>query len=86
MVADRETLKRHYGHKLQLSALPPTENLEVRGRAEVHEKLAHATRACANSYQKGKRSFVLVGELDPKALEEFLPSFVRAQRILNDEL
>jgi hypothetical protein len=86
IIADRETLKKHYGHKLQENALPPTNNLEARGRGDVHDKLTHATRECSNAYEKGKRSFVLVGELNPAALEPLLPSFARAKRILNARL
>ncbi|MFO1487353.1 MAG: DUF4276 family protein [Verrucomicrobiota bacterium] len=86
IVADRETLKKHYGHKLQENALPPTNNLEARGRGDVHDKLAHATRECSNAYEKGKRSFVVVGELNPAALESLLPSFARAKRILSAKL
>ena len=86
IVGDRETLRQHYGHKLQENALPPTNNLESRSRSDVHDNLAHATRACSNAYQKGKRSFVVVGELNPKALEPLLPSFKRATQILNEKL
>lgn len=86
IVADRETLRKHYGHKLQENGLPPTNNLESRSRSDVLDKLAHATRECSNAYQKGKRSFVVVGELNPTALEPLLPSFARANRILNDQL
>lgn len=86
IVADRGTLKKHYGHKLQEAALPPTNNLEIRGRADVHSKLEHATRCCSNAYEKGKRSFLVVGELNPVALEPLLPNFARAKKILNDKL
>lgn len=86
IVADRETLKTHCGHKLQETALPPTNNLESRGRADVHTKLEHATRECSNAYKKGKRSFAVVGELNPAALEPLLPRFARAKRILTAKL
>jgi hypothetical protein len=86
IVADRETLKRHFGHKLQGSALPPATNLENQGRTKIHDKLEHATRKCSNAYRKGKRSFLLVGELNPQALEPLLPSFARVKRILNAKL
>lgn len=86
IVADRETLKKHYGHKLQENALPPTHNLEVRARGDVHARLEHATRDCSNAYKKGKRSFVLVGELNPYVLEPLLDSFKRAKRILDAKL
>ena len=86
IVADRKTLEKHYGHQLQKTALPPSFNLESRGRAEVHDKLQHATRECSNAYRKGKRSFTVVGELNPTAIEALLPSFSRMKRILNDKL
>lgn len=86
IVADRETLKKHYGHKLQESALPPANNLESRGRSDVHDKLEHATRDCSNAYKKGKRSFLVVGELNPAALEPLLPSFARVKKILKAKL
>ena len=86
IVADRATLRKHYGHMLQENALPPTNDLEDRQRSDVHDKLARATQVCSNAYRKGKRSFVVVGELNPTALEPLLPSFVRAKRILNEKL
>lgn len=86
IVADRDTLKRHYGHKLQETALPSVDHLENRGRVEVHKKLEHATRDCTNAYKKGKRSFVVVGELNPTKLESLLPSFARAKMILAEKL
>ncbi len=86
IVADRETLQSHYGHDLQVSALPPTPALESRCREEVHDKLVHATRTCSNAYRKGRRSFLVVGELNPAALEPLLPSFARVKRILNAKL
>lgn len=86
IAADRDTLKNHYKHKLQENLLPPTENLESRGRVEVHDNLERATRDCTNAYRKGKRSFVVLGELNPATLEERLPSFARAKRVLNEKL
>ena len=86
IVADQKTLKKHYGHDLQENALPRTNNLESRGRDDVHEKLQHATRDCPNAYQKGRRSFVVIGELNPDALEPLLPSFARVKRILEAKL
>ena len=86
IVADRETLKKHYGHKLKESALPPLIGLEKRNRKEVHDDLASATRDCSNAYKKGKRSFLVVGELNPDALETLLPSFARAKKIIKAKL
>jgi len=86
VVADRDALRKHYGSKLQVSALPPLVQLEGRGRHDVQDRLAHATRNCKNAYTKGKRSFELLARLTPAVLEEHLPSFVRTRRILNDKL
>jgi hypothetical protein len=86
IVADRAALREHYRHKLQENALPPLHKLESRARDEVHDKLVHATRNCSNAYSKGKRSFEVLGKLDPAVLKQHLPSFVRADRILKDKL
>ena len=86
IVADRTTLKDHYGSRLQESALPALSDLESRSRQEVQDKLSHATRNCRNAYAKGKRSFDVLGKLSPPALTEHLPSFRRNVRILEEEL
>lgn len=86
IVADRGTLETHYGNNLQQSALPPLDNLERRSRHDVQEGLAHATRTCTNAYEKGKRSFTILGLLNPEVLQLHLPHFVRVRRILNARL
>lgn len=86
IVADRETLRAHYRHELQENALPSIIDLEKRSRQEVHDKLKNATRNCSNAYQKGKRSFEVVGKLDPSVLTKLLPSFNRAMRVLHQKL
>ena len=85
IVADLKTLQTHYGAKLQANALPPRHNLENRHRHDVQDQLAHATRNCSNAYAKGKRSFEILGILNPTALE-MLPSFARMVRILKERL
>lgn len=85
IVADRPTLKDHYGQHLQESALPPLNDLESRNRHDVQTKLAHATRNCSNAYSKGKRSFEVLGKLNPSELKK-LPSFERSMRILAAKL
>jgi hypothetical protein len=86
IVSDRDTLRQHYGHNLQESALPPLDNLEQRSRQEVQESLKRATRRCQNAYRKGKRSFEVLGKLDPATLETHLAAFRRTKRILNEKL
>lgn len=85
-VADRTTLKAHFGHELQESALPPLNDLERRLRGDVQDRLVHATRICSNAYAKGKRSFEILGKLVPAILEKHLPSFTRVRRILDGHL
>ena len=85
IVADRVTLKEHYS-KLQENALPPLVELESRHRHDVHDKLVHATRDCSNAYSKGKRSFEVLAQLEPAVLKQYLPSFVRFDRILKQKL
>lgn len=86
IAADRATLREHYGQKLQENALPPLDNLENRNRHEVHDKLVHASRDCSNAYAKGKRSFEVLAKIDPAVLKRHLPSFVRVERILKEQL
>ena len=85
VVADREILKKHCGSRLQESALPPLDNLEQRSRHEIQDNLIHATRNCSNAFEKGKRSYEILGKLTPVSLNK-LPSFVRVIRILNERL
>jgi hypothetical protein len=86
IVSDPDTLRKHYGKCLQDSALPPCVDLESRDRHKIQEALDHATRNCKGPYEKGKRSFSLLGKLNPEALQKHLPSFARIVRILNEKL
>lgn len=83
IVADGAALEKHYGDKLQVSALPPLTDLEARSRQDIHKQLEHATRNCANAYAKGEPLFKILGELSPATSEQHLPSFARMRRILN---
>ncbi len=86
IIADREAMSKHYGKKLQDSALPSTQNLEQRSRHEIQDKLVHATRNCTNTYAKGRRSFEILAKLSPDELERLLPGFARTRRILKKKL
>jgi hypothetical protein len=86
IVCDRVALKTHFAAELQESALPPLHNLEARSRQEVLNQLMHASRECSNAYQKGGRSFELLGRLDPQTLSRYLPSFERVLRVLKARL
>ncbi len=86
IVADRDSLRQHYGSSLQESALPSLISLEQGNRQDIQEGLKRATRNCSNAYQKGKRSFEILGKLKPETMESHLPAFQRAKRILNEKL
>lgn len=86
IVADRDTLAGHYGNDLQQNALPPLDKLESRSRDQVQEQLMHATRDCSKACEKGKRSYNILGLLNPAVLEKRLPSFKRAKQVLDQKL
>jgi hypothetical protein len=86
IVADREALKACFKHKLQESALPPLHNLENRNRTELFDCLKHATRNCLAQYEKGKKSFELLGLLNAKTLRSHLPSVERSWLVLEKNL
>ncbi len=81
IVADRQAMRDHYNGGPQESALPSVVDLESRRRHDIQGALSHATRDCKNAYQKGKRSFEVLGKLDPAVLKEALPAFARFIRI-----
>jgi len=86
IAADRETMSRHFGHRLRDATLPPLQDLELRHRHEILDCLERASRECGNAYAKGKRSFEILGKLDPLVLRSLLPSFARVERILKEQL
>ena len=83
IVADRDALREKFGQDLNENQLPVLVDLESRHRDDVYQRLRRAT---SNGYSKGRVSFELVGSLDPVTLEQHLPSFCRARRILNEKL
>ena len=86
VASDRQALRDHYPGCLQENALPSLTNMESRTRDAVQNALVQATRTCRNKYAKGKKSFDVVGRLDPVELRRHLPSFVRCERVLKDQL
>ena len=83
IVADRDALQERFGRSLNENQLPPLVDLESRSRNDVHGRLRRAT---SNGYSKGKVSFELLGGLDPRVLEQHLPSFRRVRRIPGEKL
>ena len=87
IVADRDAVKKFFGQDLLENALPPTVDLENRSKDDVQTALKNATKNCGNrrKYKKGKRSFGLLGKLDPEKLKD-LPHFSRLCDVLNKKL
>ena len=86
IVADRSALCAHFGPCLLVSELPDLDSLEELRRGTVKNRLQDATQGCPTPYRKRGNSFEMLGRIDPKVLEERLPSFRRARRILTDKL
>ena len=86
IVTDREALKAHFGPRLNESALPPVQNMEQRDRHDILRALQDASKDCREPYAKGPKSFEVLGKLNPDVLDQHLPSFARARRILNGKL
>lgn len=86
IVTDREALKAHFGPRLNESALPPVQDMELRDRHAILNALQRASRDCPGSCAKVPKSFEILGKLNPDVLEQHLPSFGRTRRILNGKL
>ena len=86
IVADRSALYAHFGQCLLVSELPDLDGLEKLRRGAVKNRLQDATRSCPAPYGKGANSFEVLSKLDPTVVEERLPSFSRARRILTEKL
>lgn len=86
--ADRAALRDFFGQYLNKNALPPTNNLEAKAKDDIQTQLMQATKHCGRDrmYQKGKRSFELLGQLDPDTLKQHLPHFVRLCDMLEKRL
>ncbi|MBP7961543.1 MAG: DUF4276 family protein [Caldilineaceae bacterium] len=84
IMADPHTLRSVFGPALQESALLPLPRLEQRSRQQVQDALEHATRNSGRdkAYRKGRRSFQVLEQLSPAALDAHLPHFQRLKRTL----
>lgn len=87
IAADQEAVKNFFGQYLLEKALPPTDDLENRSKDDVQTALKNATKNCGRDrmYEKGKRSFELLGQLDPEKLK-VLPYFSRLCNVLDEKL
>ena len=86
LLADRETLIDYFP-AMNASALPPDVDLESRRKRKVSGALRNATRPSSKGcYHKGNHSFDLLGEVQPKELEDRLPHFRRFVETLDARL
>ena len=86
IAADRTALSNHFGQSLRISELPDPDSLEELSPGSLNDVLESATRCCEEPFRKGRSSFTVLGRLNPNILEEHLPSFQRARRILKEKL
>ena len=86
IVADRSTLTEQFGPDFHSDELPELDNLEEVSPGNLASRLEDATLLCTDPYSKGRISFEVLGKLNPDVLEEYLPSFRRARRILTEKL
>ena len=86
IVTDRAALLEYFKESLEIDDLPELDNLEHLSPGNLKDRLESATQHCPDPYSKGRNSFEILGKLNPDVLEQRLPSFRRARRILNDKL
>jgi hypothetical protein len=71
LVAVPETLRRHFGQCFKPSALPATRHaIEAVPTSALYQVLGKATAGCGRDgrYDKGKQSFRLLEQIDPRAV------------------
>ena len=73
-LADKEALAKYYGSGFKANALPPNPNIEHIPKTDIDDGLKNATRGTTKrSYDKGRDSFAILGELDPKIVARASP-------------
>lgn len=79
-LADRALLRRYFGDAFRETPIHAWPDLESVPKATVLSALGQATAACRTRYAKGKVSFDLLGDVDPRLVEDACP---RARLFLN---
>ena len=83
-LADRGALGAFYGQGFRESRLPQNQNIEQIPKQDVFDRLESATKDTSKgSYNKGKHSFDILGNLDPEKVVNASPhakSFIEALR------
>ena len=83
-LADRGALGAFYGQGFREGSLPQNQNIEQIPKQDVFDRLESATKDTSKgSYNKGKHSFDILGNLDPAKVVNASPhakSFIEALR------
>lgn len=74
-LADVEALKRFYGAEFNENALPGNPRIEQIPKQDVYQALAAATARCGakERYSKGRHSFLLLRDIDPRKVRTASP-------------
>ena len=86
IAADLDAMQEYFGDGFRPDVLPDPDGLEQYTPGRMKYSLECASQDCPTPYSKGAVSFELLGGLDPDTLQDRLPSFRRARRILKDKL
>jgi Domain of unknown function (DUF4276) len=88
IMADRAALKKVFRNCLTEGSLLSETGLEAKSKKDVQESLERATKNCGKDikYEKGRRSFQAVEQLNPDTLKQLLPHFKRLLLTLDAKL
>ena len=84
-LADRDALARYFGGGFNLKALPGRPDVENISKSDLKNGLKNATKQCnpKGKYHKGRHSFAVLAELDPKKVIAASPHAARLVTVLN---
>ncbi len=72
-LADRETLKLHFGRSFNERHINQWSELEEAPKEDILHGIKMATRKCSRPYTKGATSFAILGKIDPAQVEQSCP-------------
>ena len=85
-LADKDALATFFGPGFSPTALPGQMNVEETSKTDLGRGLKNATRRCRpkGEYHKGRHSFALLGQIDPKKVMDSSPYAKRLVEVLHD--
>ena len=82
-LADKDALASYFGSGFSTKALPANPNIEQVPKTDIDAGLRIATRVTSKGrYDKGRDSYAILGELDPRMVERASPHAERLLRTL----